>query len=162
MGNGHGRPAETDPEENTVIDFTHGKNARQGGMDVIISLNPAELDALGSDAAMAADWFDTALWALAMLRTGTNHRHPQHQEVTAGALYTVINDLDHRLIPRLEGIRDAAIRVHIDAGGTDRDLSLAMDTDESTAKLRRQLVQESAPHLFENWARSGGPDQSRD
>lgn len=143
-----------------MITFTHGTNARQGGMDITLSLTPAEADALGGDAGAAAGWLDTALWALVLLRTGKSHRR-ESRPVHPDDWYQAINDLDHRLIPRLEGIRDAVIRAHIAAGGTDQELSLAMDTDESTAKIRRQIIQQSAPGVFEEWARSGGPQKPR-
>ncbi|MEV3973497.1 hypothetical protein AB0K68_36095 [Streptomyces sp. NPDC050698] len=45
---------------------------------------------------------------------------------------TVIRDLDVKLLPRLTGIRDAAIRRHRKLGGTIGALAHAMDTPRST------------------------------
>jgi len=133
-----------------VLDYQYGDDARQGATDIIISLTPEEVRRLGVDAAVLADWFDTALWVLARLRNG--------HEMTAQDWHTAINDLDHRLLPRIEGIRDAVIRAHAAAGGSVGDLALAMDVPRSTAQYRREVLLAAPPGLWESWALSGGPE----
>lgn len=144
------------------LSYRHGEDARHGGLDITISLPPEEAAALGGEAATLADWFDTALWALAMLRTGTNARGPAEidpatRKITPETLYTVINDVDNRLLPRIEGIRDAAVRAHQDNGGSLGELALAMDVARSTAQYRRDALRNSAPSTWEHWATKGGP-----
>ncbi|WP_051842914.1 hypothetical protein [Streptomyces sp. NRRL F-5193] len=142
--------------------FRSGPDAIRGGLDITISLTPAEAEALGMEAATVADWFDTALWALALLRNGYSDRGGQGaKDVTPEALYTVINDLDHRLLPRLQGVRDAAVRRHQELGGSIGDLALAMDVPKSTAQSRRNVVMGKAPASWERWATEGGPERPR-
>ncbi|MFJ8677705.1 hypothetical protein [Streptomyces sp. NPDC093589] len=139
--------------------YRHGTDASRGGVDITISLTPAEAAALGHEASMLADWFDSALWALGILRTGRNHRAEDGPAVTSQTLYTVINDLDHRLLPRIQGVRDAAIRQHHELGGSIGELALAMDVKKSTAQSRRNAVLDGRdrPSTWERWATQGGP-----
>ncbi|MEU8765035.1 hypothetical protein [Streptomyces sp. NPDC048659] len=142
------------------IGYRFGTEARRGGMDVTISLTAAEAAQVGDDAGILADWFHSALWALAILRAGhvpanPDHPHPDaRKDRTAGPgdWYTVVNDLDYRLLPRLEGIRDAAIRAHAAAGGSVGDMALAMDVSRSTAQYRRDAVRQADPSVWEQWA----------
>ncbi|WP_229860047.1 hypothetical protein, partial [Streptomyces anandii] len=113
---------------------------------------------------MLTDWFDTALWGLSMFRTGANARgpveiDPSAAEVTHERLWQVISDLDHRLLPRLQGIRDMAIRRHKELGGSLNDLALAMDVKKSTAQSRLGVILtgKDRPSTWENWAVQGGP-----
>ncbi|GGQ34611.1 hypothetical protein GCM10010266_67430 [Streptomyces griseomycini] len=57
------------------------------------------------EAGTPADWFHSALWALAMLRTV----NPAADTIPSSTWHTMINDVDHRLLPRSEGIRDARL-----------------------------------------------------
>ncbi|MEU8764970.1 hypothetical protein ACWEP8_39815 [Streptomyces hydrogenans] len=144
------------------LSYRTGDQARLGGVDVTISLTPDEAAALGPELDMLADWFDSALWALALLRNGSNSRNVDRgasADVTARAFYTVINDVDTRLLPRLQGVRDAAIRRQAELGGSLGDLALAMDVSKSTAQSRRKAVLEGRdrPSQWENWATKGGP-----
>lgn len=142
--------------------FRSGADAIRGGLDITISLTPGEAEALGMEAATLADWFDTALWALALLRNGYSDRGGQGaKDVTPDALYTVLNDLDHRLLPRLQGVRDAAIRRHQELGGSIGHLALAMDVAKSTAQSRRNVVMNRAATSWERWATEGGPERER-
>lgn len=138
------------------ISYRSGPEARMGGLDITISLSPSEAKALGTEAGMLADWFHTALWAMSILRSGYNPATERH---VAGpdAWYTAINDLDHRLIPRLEGVRDAAVRAHDASGGSVGHLALAMDVPRSTAQYRRDVLRRTATGVWENWAVFGGP-----
>ncbi|KJK33751.1 hypothetical protein UK15_38675 [Streptomyces variegatus] len=83
-----------------------------------------------------ADWFGTALWGLAMLRTGQICRDEgaRTTEVHAAEMDTVVRDLDVKLLPRLAGIRDAAIRRHRELGGSVGALAVP----RSTAQTRRE------------------------
>lgn len=147
------------------ISFVPADESRLGGTDVVISLTAAESKALGMELGTLADWFHSALWAMAILRTGhvSGNPHAPHTDgrtdhpATPGDWYTVINDLDHRLLPRIEGIRDAAVRAHADCGGSVGDLALAMDVARSTAQYRREVLQRSTPSTWETWATGGGP-----
>lgn len=142
------------------ISFHTGANARRGGLDITISLTAAEAAQVGDEAGILADWFHSALWALAILRAGHVPANPDHplpegrkdRPAGEGDWYTVVNDLDHRLLPRLEGIRDAAIRAHATAGGSVGNLALAMDVSRSTAQYRRDAVRQADPSVWERWA----------
>ncbi|MEU5221002.1 hypothetical protein AB0G79_33045 [Streptomyces sp. NPDC020807] len=139
------------------IAFVPPKESRLGGGDLVISLTPNQSKALGPEAGPLADWFHSALMALALLRTG---RNSEGEPYFAGPAdwYTVINDLDHRLIPRLEGIRDAAVRAHARTGGTVQDLAFAMDVARSTAQYRREALLKAMESVWETWAVDGGPE----
>lgn len=139
------------------ISYAHGDDARMGGVDITISLTPSQAKALGGEAGTMADWFHTGLWAMALLRSG---RNAQGEPYIAGPndWYTAINDLDHRLIPRLEGVRDAVVRAHAQGGGSVGDLALAMDVARSTAQYRREALLKSMTSTWENWAVDGGPE----
>lgn len=139
------------------IHVTTGDGARLGGMDLTISLSPSQAKAIGSDAGPMADWFHSALWAMALLRSG---RNTAGEPYFAGPddWYTPINDLDNRLIRRLEGIRDAVVRAHARSGGTVQDLAHAMDVGRSTAQYRREALLAAMPSTWEQWAEDGGPE----
>lgn len=138
------------------IHFTYGDNARMNGVDITISLTPAQAKALGGEAGVMADWLHSVLHAMAMLRTG---RNAQGEPYFTGPSdwFTAINDIDHRLIPRLEGVRDAVVRSHANSGGTVEHLALAMDVPDSTAQFRQQVLLRTMPSTWEKWAEDGGP-----
>ena len=133
------------------IVFVPPADSRLGGGDIVISLTPEQSAALGPEADMLADWFHTMLWALATLRTA------EDGSVSRESWHAMINDLDNRLSPRLEGVKDAVVRAHADSGGSVGNLALAMDVPRSTAQYRREVLQRSAPSTWETWAKSGGP-----
>ncbi|MGW6420460.1 hypothetical protein [Streptomyces sp. NPDC055055] len=149
------------------IGYRFGPEARRGGIDVTISLTAAEAEQVGDDAGILADWFHSALWALAILRAGHVPANPDHPHPDArkdrpagpGDWYTIVNDLDYRLLPRLEGIRDAAIRAHAAVGGSVGDMALAMDVSRSTAQYRRDAVRQADPSLWERWAARSGQER---
>lgn len=117
-----------------------------------IGVSPEEWRYLGADGAMLADWFASVLDALVALRRG------EHDQVSSEEWHAMINALEHRLEPRLSGIRDAVIRAHHAAGGSLADLALAMDVDaRSTAQYRRKRVVEQPPRHWENWATGSLP-----
>lgn len=135
------------------IAYIPSSESRLGGGDIVISLTPEQSQKLGMDADMLADWFHSALCALATLRTDA----PAERTVSANSWNTMINAVDHRLLPRLEGIRDALIRAHAANGGSVGDLALAMDVARSTAQYRRDVLRNSNPGTFERWAVNDGP-----
>ncbi|MER7857402.1 hypothetical protein ABTZ98_33435 [Streptomyces bacillaris] len=100
---------------------------------------------LGADGMMMLDWFSSALIAMARLRDGD-------QVMTANDWHNLINDTEHRLTPRLQGIRDALIRAHAAAGGSYGDLALAMDVPKGTAQYRRDKLTAAQPSTWERWA----------
>lgn len=145
------------------LSYRYGDNARHGGMDIVLSLTPDEVAALGIEGAgELADWFDTALWALTMFRNGANSRGPLDTDpdsvnVTADRMAHVVRDLDHDLLPRLQGLRDAAIRRHQELGGSINALATAMDVAKSTAQSRRNAVLKGTASTWERWVVQGGP-----
>ncbi|MER5354662.1 hypothetical protein ABT093_30565 [Kitasatospora sp. NPDC002551] len=105
-----------------------------------------------SDAGLLADWIDTVLWGLTLLRTGYSHRHGL-RPAALGSWQGLINDLVHRLEPRIKGIIDAAVRTHASMpGGTVADLALAMGVPAKTAKSRRDKILGEFPGGWERWA----------
>ncbi|QDN84426.1 hypothetical protein [Streptomyces sp. RLB3-6] len=137
------------------VSYTRGKDARKGGLDITLSLTPAQAEALGPDADDLGDWIDTALWALALLRSGQGTDGPH----TAGPndWSITIGDLDVLLLPRLEALRDAAVRAHAQLGGTYGQLAAAMNTTRSTAQYRRDALLAKEPTELEQWAAGISP-----
>ncbi|MCX4871113.1 MULTISPECIES: hypothetical protein [unclassified Streptomyces] len=139
------------------LSYRTGEDARWGGTDITISLTAREAAALSPDLEMLADWFDTALWALAAMRTGESYRGPgtlgEGRTIGTGDAYDMITALDHRLLPRLEAIRDAAIRRHEELGGTVQELADAMDvSSRSTAQYRREALRKpDRKEPFRDW-----------
>lgn len=131
------------------------KNTRDGGRAYTVTLNAEQVAALGADADMLADYLDSTMWALAMLRTG--HAGEDHEAPSVADWGIVVNHLDTRLTPRIAGIRDAAIRAHAEAGGTHGELATSMDVPRSTAQARRDALTARTPSGWERWAREGGP-----
>lgn len=105
------------------------------------------------DAATLADWMDTVFYALSKLRGGELRLDGTRDGDTLSAIYTGINDLSTRLLPRLQGIIDALIRAHYDAGGSHSELARAMDVERSTAQSRADRVRRTLPpSTWERWA----------
>jgi hypothetical protein len=135
-------------DEGTTMDLT----TRPDGsirLDVPASYAPT----LGADGMLLLDWFSSALIALARLR--------DPQEMTPNDWHNLINDVERRLTPRMQGIRDALIRAHAAAGGSYGDLALAMDTGKSTAQYRRDRLTDVAPSHWERWATGTLPGYTR-
>lgn len=106
-----------------------------------------------TEAAMLADYIDTIYYALDRLRSGELRLDGSRDEQTLSAIYTGINDLSVRLLPRLQGIVDALIRAHYDAGGSHGELARAMDVERSTAQSRADRVRRALPpSTWERWA----------
>ena len=114
------------------------------------------------DAALVADWMDTVFYALSRLRSGELRLDGTRDERTLSDIYTGINDLSTRLIPRLQGIVDALVRAHYDAGGTHGELARAMDVERSTAQTRGDKIRKTAPpSTWERWATGELEPQTR-
>lgn len=130
--------------------YRYGPNSEKGGMDITISLTPDEADVLGSDAAQLADWFDTLLYGLALLRRGPDRTN---NDETLDDLHLVIRDLDVRLKPRIAGIVDLATRRHEELGGSLSHLASAIDAaHRSTAQQRRKALKARQTSAMETWA----------
>ncbi|WP_316782825.1 hypothetical protein [Streptomyces sasae] len=129
-----------------------------GGIDLTVSLTPDEARAIGiTEAESLVDYLDTALWGLALLRSGRTVRTPESREVTADDLHHLIRDLHAHLVPIVTGIEDAAIRRHRELGGTTGALAAAMDVARSTAQRRRESLDNPGPRQtgaahWEAWA----------
>ncbi|MEU2380317.1 hypothetical protein [Streptomyces misionensis] len=144
------------------ISFREDAAATNGGVDITISLTAEEAAAVG-DLGPLADAFGGALWALAILRTGVVPADQDEETdarparpATAETWATAIHDVEQRLLPRLEGIRDAAIRAHATSGGSYGQLARALGvTSRSTAQYRRDTLQDTAPSDWEIWATTG-------
>ncbi len=114
------------------------------------------------DAAVLADWMDTVFYALSTLRSGELRLDDSQDEATLNAIYTGINDISTRLIPRLQGIVEALVRAHYDAGGTHGALARAMDVERSTAQTRGDKIRKARPSTWELWATGElEPEQAR-
>ena len=136
--------------------FRDGADARDGGVDITIHMSAEENAAIGADAALMVDRLSTALAGLVALR------EKRDGKAMVDLAYWVINDLDVRLLPSLEAIRDAVIRAHKAAGGSVGHLGLAMDAPRSTAQYRRDVVLASQPSRHELWATGDLPGQRPD
>ncbi|POX58835.1 hypothetical protein C3492_35470 [Streptomyces sp. Ru62] len=145
------------------ISFREGNEAALGGVDITISLTAEQAEAIGGELGPLADAMAGALWALAVLRTDTV---PADQDdgpgarpdrpATADTWVNAIHDVEQRLLPRLEGIRDAAMRAHAASGGSYGQLARALGvTARSTAQYRRDTLQARMPSEWEIWALTG-------
>ncbi|GGO58932.1 hypothetical protein [Streptomyces lasiicapitis] len=139
-----------------------------GGVDLTIRLTGAEVDAIGlTEAEGLVEHMDTALWALAILRTGHSVRTEAQTEITADDLHIAIRELHTHLVPMVGGIRDAAIRRHRELGGTTGQLAAAMDSQRSSAQRRREALDETGPRRiaaarWEAWASAKRSDDTTD
>lgn len=140
------------------IVFVPPGESRLGGGDIVISLTPEHSQKLGMEVDTLADWFHSALWALATLRTV----NPAERTVPKSNWHTMINDVDRRLLPRLEGVRDALLRAYDSSGCSVGDLALAMDVPRSTAQYRRDVLRRSHKSRWEDWAVFGSPEHGDD
>src|SRR4051794_20168935 len=95
--------------------------------DFIVRVTGDELEALGEGPGGRADLTDfthAAVWALILLRTleraGT---YQGDAEDDRAHLRGIIGTLERTLLPRMLGIRDAAMRWHAKLGGSYGDLA---------------------------------------
>ncbi|MUN39005.1 hypothetical protein [Actinomadura litoris] len=73
------------------------------------------------------------------------------------SLRGIIVALDRDVLPRLHGIREAAVRAHQDRGGSYGQLAAAMNIARSTAPTRADTLAAAQPSPHERWARGLGP-----
>lgn len=115
-----------------------------GGLDLILAYSAEQAAALGDDATELADYADTALWALAALRSGGvigEGRGPSTS--TADFDWAVIVGDLTRLSARVKVLLTHAIVQHAEVGGTLGPLSAAMGgVARSTAETRRIAARE--------------------
>ncbi|MGV9267405.1 hypothetical protein ACWDRR_22390 [Kitasatospora sp. NPDC003701] len=138
--------------ETWATSFPHDSPPFTDTWPYTVDLDAEESRAVGIDASMMADWMDTVLWGLALLRTGYSHRNGLRR-AAVGSWEDLINDLVHRLEPRIKGIIDAAVRTHASMpGGTVADLALAMGVPTKTAQSRRDRILKEFPGGWERWA----------
>ncbi|MEU1725542.1 hypothetical protein [Nonomuraea sp. NPDC005692] len=68
----------------------------------------------------------------------------------------VIRALERTLLPRLAGIRHAAVCAHAQLGGSHGDLAAAMAVARSTTQSRGEALAEREPAEQERWATGPG------
>lgn len=122
-----------------------------GGRDLVIPLGPADVAAIGAgDLAVLGEDVAAALAGLAAFRAGG--------AADVDELGALAGALSIRLLPRLEAIRDAAIRAHRTAGGSVGQLAAALDVARSTAQSRREALTARPPGPGEAWVRGSAGD----
>ncbi|MEV3927051.1 hypothetical protein [Actinomadura coerulea] len=138
-----------------------------GLVDLVVTLTDEEAALLGGDEMAAGEPAHLAAWALILLRTlerdGTftsRYREKGDPDDDLAALRGLIVALDKTVLPRLNGIRDAAIRAHQDRGGSYGQLAAAMNVARSTAQTRADALTAQEPSPYELWARGLGPRPS--
>src|SRR6266540_2892783 len=99
-----------------------------------------------------ADWLDTVMYAVALLRSGSLVLDGSRDYGTLSVLDTCLNDLVRRLGPRLDGIVDALVRAHRQAGGSYAELAELMDVPRATAQSRARQITQREPSHWEQWA----------
>lgn len=141
-----------------MLTYRRGTDARRGGLDLVLSLTPDQLVAVG-DVVDLAEALDTVLVGIAALRTGADPQHPtggaslKDKPISAGLDWDEWLLADTAtLLTRLRGVQDAAIRAHADHGGSYGALARALGTARSTAQSRRDELARSEPEAAERWA----------
>lgn len=94
----------------------------------------------------------TLEWALSLLRTLERNNRDRVPEDDLNRLHTLVRALDQRLIPALEGVRDAAVRRYRELGGSYGSLAKAMGVPRSTAQTRSTALLGREPSAHERWA----------
>ncbi|MFB7225500.1 hypothetical protein [Streptomyces sp. NPDC056227] len=141
-----------------TIRYRRGETAELGGLDIIICLTPQEADAFQAEVVSLADSIDSLLYALVLLRTGRTTRtklrttSTTERDATLTDLHVVLADLDAGLLPRIQGARDALIRLHKQMGGSLAQLAAVMEVSKSTAQSRRTAITSAPMGQWEKWA----------
>lgn len=124
--------------------------------DFIVRLDESELAALGEGSLGRADLTEfshAVIWGLILLRSleraGT---YAEDADDDRAHLRGLIGALERTLLPRLAGVRDAAVRWHSKLDGSHGDLAGAMGVARSTAQSRVQALLEREPSEGERWA----------
>ncbi|WP_433381509.1 hypothetical protein [Streptosporangium sp. CA-115845] len=103
----------------------------------------------------ASEITHAAAWGLLLLARLESHPPVDEEETEdqQAALRGLIRALDQRILPRLEGLRDAAVRQHRDLEGSHGQLAEAMGVARSTASTRVAALAEREISDGERWAR---------
>ncbi|WP_371484918.1 hypothetical protein [Kitasatospora sp. NBC_00315] len=123
-----------------------------GSVTLTVTLLPEEAAAMGADAGRLLDSLDATIQGIVMLRTGETYRRGEPMAVFLSDLAHVIGGLDLRFLPRIEAVRDEAIRAHQRAGGSLAQLADATQVSRSTAQYRREALAKAGPKHFDAWA----------
>lgn len=115
--------------------------------ELTIPLSAAGAQALGADAEQLAVQVATVLHGLARLRAGGLDKHD---------LAAIVTD-SCGLLELVQGIQDAAVRLHAGQGGSYGALAAAMDVSRGTAQYRRDTLLKNAPSELEQWATGDQP-----
>lgn len=128
--------------------------------DFIVRVDEKELEALSEGAygrADLAEFTHAAVWALILLRTlERDGTYADDIEEDRAHLRGLIRALEQTLLPRMLGIRDAAVRWHSKLDGSYGKLADAMDVARSTAQSRVEALLDREPSEGERWARNLG------
>ncbi|MBB4706154.1 hypothetical protein [Sphaerisporangium siamense] len=103
----------------------------------------------------ASEITHAAAWGLLLLAR-LERQAPSGAEETEdrqAELRGLIRALEQRILPRLEGLRDAAVRWHRDLDGSHGQLAEAMGVPRSTAQTRLGALLEREVSDGERWAR---------
>lgn len=122
-----------------------------GSVTLSVTLTPEEATAMGADAGRLLESLDGTITAVVMLRTGETYRRGEPMPVTLSDLAHVIGGLSLRFLPRIEAIRDEAIRAHQRAGGSLAHLAAATQVSRATAQSRRRALAQAGPKLYDAW-----------
>ncbi|WJV50858.1 hypothetical protein [Streptomyces flavofungini] len=119
--------------------------------DRIVS-GPHEACDLADGADQVGEFARTLEWALLLLRTLERDGRDRAPEDDLNGLHALVRALDQRLIPTLEGVRDAAVRRYRELGGSYGSLAKAMGVPRSTAQTRSTALLGREPSAHERWA----------
>lgn len=118
----------------------------------IIMACPHETPELPGGADQVGEFTHTLEWALLLLRTLERDGRDRVPEDDLNRLHSLVRALDQRLIPALEGVRDAAVRRYRELGGSYGGLAKAMGVPRSTAQTRSMALLGREPSAHERWA----------
>ncbi|EPH44401.1 hypothetical protein ABT390_22600 [Streptomyces aurantiacus] len=119
--------------------------------DVLVAI-PHEDRELPGGADQVGEFTRTLEWALLLLRTLEQDGRDRVHEEDLNRLHALVRALDQRLIPALEGVRDAAVRRYRELGGSYGSLAKAMGVPRSTAQTRSMALLGREPSAHERWA----------
>ncbi|WP_149561527.1 hypothetical protein [Streptomyces cacaoi] len=122
----------------------HRTETPDGGAEVTLRLTPQEAKALGGDEMELLERLGRGLWAMVDWRTDK----PREE------WWPVIMDTA-KLIRRLEGIRDAAVRDNPRTGHKKLALWLGTPTTTVASRRRTGTLPPLTPTAEEQWARTG-------
>ncbi|ARX81013.1 MULTISPECIES: hypothetical protein [Streptomyces] len=119
--------------------------------DIIVASSHEACD-LSGGTDQVGEFARTLEWALLLLRTLERDGRDRVPEEDLNRLHSLVRALDQRLIPALEGVRDAAVRRYRELGGSYGGLAKAMGVPRSTAQTRSMALLGREPSAHERWA----------